>query len=323
MWPCEGAEVAELGQRGVTPGDVGAPRSGSVAGEDPGAGDPERGGRDQSGRDGDQVVGIGAAQGPAQVAETEAGVGDHDGRADPPAGVHGDRQIDTGPDEERDPLSRPHPGPLEPDRQLRDPSFEIGEADRRGGVRPELGDRDLVVVGPGEQPVPERSIGVAGVGGGESRVGRRRRSAARRPPRPAPTPRRPSPPEVRPPPPGARPAGRAGRPLGGAGDAGRAGSGSRRPDPAGPRPAARADRRDRLDRRPRRPGWRGSGGRTPAGCRRRSHGRRAGGPGSRTGSRMRPGRPSAGPVGTARWWRGRTPASVRRSSPAGDRTGRG
>ena len=144
-------------------------------------------------------------------------------------------------------------------------SFEVGEADRRGGVRPELGDRDLVVVRPGEQTVPERSIGLAGVGVWRVPGRGRRRSAARRPPRPAPTPRRPSRPEVRPPPPGARPAGRAGRPRGGAGDGDRAGSGSRRPDPAGPHTSsagrsARSARPSTTPSRVARLGWPDSSG---------------------------------------------------------------
>ena len=173
-----------------------------------------------------------------------------------------------------------------------------------GGVPAELGDRDLVVVRPVEQAVPQRAIGSqrapsVGSGSSASVAHRRRRSA--------PTPRRPSRPEARPPSPGARPAGRAGRPPGAAGDADRAGSGSRTPDPAGPRPAAPAGRRARRDRRPRRPGWRGSGGSDSSGMsatKSRTARRRTGSAyGLANASRTA----GAGPAGTGRWWRGRTP----------------
>ena len=38
--------------------------------------------------------------------------------------------------EEGDPLAGADPGPVEPDGQVGDPLLQVGEADRRGGVRP-------------------------------------------------------------------------------------------------------------------------------------------------------------------------------------------
>ncbi len=106
------------------------------AGGDPSSGHPHDPGGGQGPADADDVVGTGAAQGPAHGAQAQPRVGDHDHRAGPPAGVDRGREVGARRHEQRDPVARAHPGRGQPGGEVPHPLVQQGERHAPVALRP-------------------------------------------------------------------------------------------------------------------------------------------------------------------------------------------
>ena len=139
-------------------------------------------GRDQARGPRQHPLATRPTQGPAQPSPPEAGVGDDDDRADPPARVDDHRELDTGLDQQHHPLPGSHAGRGQGRGRLVHPPVEVGEGDR-GSVDLDHG-RRVVAAARLESPRERRrrpggrlgarcwpgGLGPARAGGGRARV---------------------------------------------------------------------------------------------------------------------------------------------------------